>query len=224
MATIGPLSIISNPGDGQLQAVSIEGLPVGAHTGWEEASNQEHVSLAQLRGVTGDLDLGDLPGGSGIDEIALTGPVGVEANYADNSGALGGSSANVNDVQHVNLLENLAAHGLESLLISGPENVDVNWGADGEAIQLGEEPNANVLLGSVGGDLSSLVATGLLNSEFEWDDNTHLQHASIAGIDLLEGGPSELLGSLQSSLAGLPLDALSDNSIGGFDPLANLHS
>ena len=173
MPAIGPLSILHDPNTGQLQNISVIGLPIGLDVEYEKGPGHVTPPPIQLSGATGDVDIIETPGGPNIETITLTGPIGAEAVYADNAGGSTNSTANAANIEHATLLQGFDARGIESLSVTGPENVDATWGAPsppptssadaaGSSVDLAHGPG--------GGGLSSISTSGLLGSDLAIGD------------------------------------------------------
>ena len=179
MPILGPLSLQNDSDTGQVSSLSLNGLPVFLGIDWDD---QDHTlpPPVQLGGLTGDLDLIPTPGGPNIETITLLAPadIGVQAVYADNAGGFTDSNASVGDLQFATLLEGFSSRGLESLSVTGPQTVDIQWGAEGQGPtstagldQDNVPADINLLHGPGGGNLSSIETGGLLNSLFLWGPN-----------------------------------------------------
>src|SRR5262245_33229861 len=118
MPSIGPLNLVNDPEDGQLQTLEVLGLPVGLAVQYEQDASNSTVSPVQAGGLTGLPPLGSLSGHD-VHSVAVTGPVGAELTYADNAGGSAESSANVGD-QTITLLNGLDGRGLDSLAVTSP--------------------------------------------------------------------------------------------------------
>lgn len=181
MPIIGPLTLENNPDSGQISNLSLNGLPVLMGIDWDQ-ENHTLPPPVQLSGVTGDLDLIPTPGGPNIEAINLAGPadIGLHAQYADNEGGFSDSNAGVGDLLQAGLLQGFAGRGLDSLSVTGPQTVDLQWGAPGQgpASSVGVDHSdlpvhAGLFQGAGGGNLSSAETGGLLNSQFLWGPNAN---------------------------------------------------
>ena len=242
MPAIGPLNLVNDPEDGQLQTLELVGLPIGLAVQYEPEPSNSTVSPAQVGGLTSPPPPDGLSGHN-IHSVAVTGPVGAELVYADNAGGSGESSANVGD-QTATFLSGVDGRGLDSLAVTGPENVEMHWGADtGEAptSTAGSGPLALGLLegNGGGGGLESISTGGLLGAHVEFvdaDDQTFpidasqdpanaslldnagdrgVNEISVDGVGEIVGGNNPVLGEASDIPLLGPTTGLLQSALGG---------
>jgi hypothetical protein len=250
MPTIGPLTLISDPENGQTEQISLLGLPIGADVIWEQEAGNSAAPPVQLSGLTGDVDIVDLPGGQNIESLSMTGPVGVHAQYADNAGGTTDSTVHAGNIEDATLLEGFSSRSMDHLSVTGPETVDVAWDGNnqGPTSSIGtstgtQDSTADLFAGPGAQGLSSITLGGLADGELRWADNQDQSGSQTFPIETGEGPASASLLSHMNdrvldsaNIGGISLvdhssgdsgssgDLLSSTSLPGIDTLPMLGS